>query len=175
MLTLAFETLGRGYENELCRKLVGVLARGAGASGMVGGQVLDVEAEGKEPHPELVSAIHEKKTAALIRAATVGGGMCARADEEVEKALSDYGFKVGLAFQVADDVLDETSTPEELGKAVRKDARKKKATCVAASGLEGARERARELAREAKRALAAFGAKAGVLTDLADYIVERSS
>lgn len=175
LLTLAFETVAREYEDGPCRRLVMVLAGGAGARGMVGGQVLDVEAEGGETRPELVSAIHEKKTAALIEASVVGGAVCAGADGSVEKALSDYGLKAGLAFQMADDILDETSTPEELGKAVKKDAREGKATYVTAVGLEGARERARELAREAKCSLARFGERARVLADLADYIVERSS
>lgn len=174
LLTLAFETVAREYEDGLCRRLVAVLARGAGAEGMVGGQVLDVGAEGSEARPELVSAMHEKKTAALIRAATVGGAACGGAGRDVERALSDYGLKAGLAFQIADDILDETSTPEELGKAVRKDAGKGKMTYVIAVGLERARARARELVEEAKDSLAAFGESARVLAELADYIVERS-
>ncbi len=175
LLTLAFETLARAYEDELCRKLVGVLARGAGAGGMVGGQVLDIEAEGKEAGEGDVRRLHDKKTAALMGAAVVGGGACAGADARMERALRSYGLKAGLAFQVADDILDETSTPEELGKAVRKDAAKSKATYVRAVGFETARARARELAEEAKATLAAFGPRAHVLADLADYIVERSS
>ena len=175
LLTLAFETLAQGYEADLCRRLVRLLARRAGAEGMVGGQVLDLEAEGGRVDEESVRTIHARKTAELIRASVVGGGICARADGAVEGAFFDYGYKAGLAFQIADDVLDETSTPEQLGKAVKKDEVKGKATYVRAVGLACARARAKALVEEAKGALSEFGEKASVLRALADYVVERSS
>jgi geranylgeranyl diphosphate synthase type II len=176
LLTEAFAVLTASpTDSARVRRAIGVLAVAAGSEGMVGGQQLDLDGEGAEPTVEKANAIHEKKTAALIRAAVMVGATLAGAGSYESEALSEYGHALGLAFQVADDVLDHTSSAEELGKSPGKDADQGKLTYVAAVGLEEARKHARALSSEAVAALAPFKGRPGykVLHELAILAVER--
>ncbi len=176
LLTLAFETLGDAPAG-----LVRVLARAAGAAGMVGGQVLDLESSAAGAAPELASvrAIHRLKTAALFEASAELGARAAGAAEDACARAADFGRALGLAFQAQDDVLDVTGDARTLGKTPGKDAQLDKATLVAALGLAGARAEAAKLADEAERAAAALGPGAGgsgdLPRDLVRFVVERSA
>ncbi|WP_158810586.1 polyprenyl synthetase family protein [Beijerinckia sp. L45] len=159
--------------------LVLALARHAGIGGMVGGQVLDIEAEiSTTPHQaEDVIRLQSMKTGALLHYAVVAGAMFAQADEAATKAISRYGHAIGAAFQVADDILDVEADEVALGKKAGKDADRNKATLVAALGLEGARQRRDRLADEAIAALDTIpqGAHAEILKEAARFAVERKS
>jgi geranylgeranyl pyrophosphate synthase len=142
---------------------------------MVGGQWLDLEAEGRTLRlPEMIE-VHRGKTGALIRAACSLGGMAAEGGPAELEALSRYGEDVGLAFQVADDVLDATGTSEELGKPAGRDAELSKSTYVALLGIDGARAEAQRLAMSAVSHLDRAGVPSDALGALAGYIVSRTS
>ena len=159
-------TLGRMAET---------LFEAGGIEGMVGGQWLDLEAEGRSlTLPELIS-VHRGKTGALIRASCTLGGIAAQAPAAVVAALSSFGEDVGLAFQIADDVLDATATSAELGKTAGRDAELAKSTYVGVAGVEGARAEAERLARSAVGHLEAASVPSGALGALARYIVTRTS
>jgi geranylgeranyl pyrophosphate synthase len=165
-LSLSSATLGR---------MAAELFQAGGIEGMVGGQWLDLEAEGRTlPLPELIQ-VHRGKTGALIRAACVLGGMAAETGTGELAALSRYGEDAGLAFQVADDVLDATGTSEELGKPAGRDAELSKSTYVALLGIEGARAEAQRLAASAVDHLHRAGVPSEALGALAGYIVNRTS
>jgi farnesyl diphosphate synthase len=159
--------------------LVLALARSAGLGGMVGGQVLDLEAEASsEPHtPEAVIKLQSMKTGALLHYAVMAGAIFAQADAVAKDALSRYGQALGAAFQVADDILDVEADEAALGKRAGKDADRNKATLVAALGLDAARERRDRLAAEAIAALDLFpqGRKAAILKEAARFAVARKS
>jgi geranylgeranyl pyrophosphate synthase len=155
--------------------MAGELFEAGGIEGMVGGQWLDLEAERRRlPLPELIE-VHRGKTGALIRAACTVGGMAAKAAPVPLAALTAYGEDVGLAFQIADDVLDATGTSEELGKPAGRDAQLAKSTYVVLLGIEGARTEAQRLARSAVAHLQRAGVPSGALGALAGYIANRSS
>mgnify|MGYP000294836166 CR=1 FL=1 len=192
LLTVAFEILARRAPPDLVAAFVRELAEGAGTQGMVGGQVLDMRAEaaaakgrsrGKPPAPRrqdpaarnLLQTIHRWKTAALIRAAARMGAIAARANAMQIEAAGDYGLHLGLAFQVADDILDVEGSARDLGKTPGKDARKGKLTYPALYGLAASKTRAREFAAAATRALAAFPGGAPILAALADLVVTRKN
>jgi geranylgeranyl pyrophosphate synthase len=139
---------------------------------MVGGQTLDLEHEGKAVDEAGLERIHRLKTGALIRAAVVMGGLAGNADEARLEALSAYGRLAGLAFQVADDLLDVESSPEVLGKDTGADAEAGKATYPALLGVEGARKKAHDLAHAAAEAAGRLP-RGETLADLALYFVER--
>ncbi len=149
---LAFETLA-GVPRHGTR-LVELVARAAGPAGMVGGQVLDMQAAGAAPSPAMVRRIHLGKTARLIAAPLVAGGVLGGAGSRRLAALERAGLDLGLAFQAVDDVLDATATTEQLGKTAGKDARDGKVTLVTAAGVEYAARRAARLGRRAERTLA---------------------
>jgi geranylgeranyl pyrophosphate synthase len=151
------------------------LFQAGGIEGMVGGQWLDLEAEGRLLELAELMAVHRGKTGALIRAACVVGGIAAGAPERAVAALTRFGDDVGLAFQIADDVLDVTGTSEELGKTAGRDEALAKSTYVGVLGVEGARREAEQLATRALQALADGGVSTGALGSLAHYIVTRSS
>ncbi|HUG00896.1 MAG TPA: polyprenyl synthetase family protein [Longimicrobiales bacterium] len=153
--------------------LVRTLTRAAGAGGMIGGQVLDLGAEGRAASVAKLHGIHSLKTGALLSAAAEMGALAAGAEPAVVRACSAYGLHVGLAFQIADDVLEATSDAEALGKPVDGDASLAKSTFAALLGVSAAREHAREQAEEARAALAAAGIEDPTLCALADYAVER--
>ena len=149
------------------------LAQAAGSQGVIGGQAEDMAAEGGGQDPERLRYIHEHKTAALIRASVRIGALAAGAAPAHLEALSAFGQALGLAFQIADDVLNATSTPEQLGKAVGSDQARGKLTYVALYGIEEARGRASALADESVAALADLPGDTVPLTALARYAVER--
>jgi len=154
--------------------LVRELANASGTHGMVGGEIADIEAEGAAPDLDRVMWIHERKTAALFRASAVMGGIAGGADEATCRALAEYGTSLGLAFQVVDDILDETEDAETLGKSPGKDRAAGKMTTPAAIGLERSRTLARDHAGSARKALEGVS-DASVLAGLVDLAVERSS
>ena len=149
------------------------VAEAAGSRGMVGGQVVDILSEDREIGPETLRYLHAHKTGALIRASVRVGGILGGANGVALEDLSGYGDRVGLAFQVVDDILDLEGATEELGKPAGSDLKKKKATYPALMGIEGSRREAARLIDEAKAALAAFGEKAWALAALADFIGSR--
>ncbi len=147
----------------------------SGSEGMIGGQVEDLEAEGREPTPERVLRIHRKKTAALIASSLAIGGIAAQAPEVEIQVLKEAGLAMGLAFQIVDDLLDEIASDRDLGKRAHKDRARGKCTYPRVFGLERSREDARAYARQAKEILArAFGPRSQRLQEIADFIVERS-
>lgn len=151
-----------------------LLARSSGSDGLVAGEVLDVLAEGEEPDLERVRQIHRLKTGALIQASCEMGGVMAGASDEVIQLLGVYGREVGLAFQIADDVLNETSTAEELGKAVGSDAERGKQTYPRAIGLEEAIREAARHTQAAKDALANLPGDVSALNELAEFSSRRT-
>lgn len=148
-------------------------------SGMIGGQVMDIEAEGQPPTAELVEAIHRAKTGALITTCIVSGGLYGaaahHASEDAITRLRTFGEKAGLAFQIVDDVLDMTQSSEELGKTAGKDTASIKATWPAVYGIDQSLKDAEELIADAFAALAPFGEAATPLKSLAQYLVERKN
>jgi geranylgeranyl pyrophosphate synthase len=165
-LVLPVETAGR-----MARELF----EASGIEGMVGGQWLDLVAEGADLDLAALKAVHQGKTGALIRAACVMGALAAQAPPRSVIALGDYGREIGLAFQVADDVLDATATSAQLGKTAGRDAALAKSTYVGLLGVERAKEEARSLAKRAVRHLHGAGISSGSLEALAGYIVSRDS
>jgi geranylgeranyl pyrophosphate synthase len=151
------------------------LFRAGGIEGMVGGQWLDLEAEGRTLALDDLIAVHRGKTGALIRAACTLGAIAGEAGPADVAALTAYGEEIGLAFQIADDVLDATGTSEELGKTAGRDAQMAKSTYVSVLGVEAARAEAERLARRAVAHLDAAGVPSGALGALAGYIVTRNS
>ena len=190
LLTKAFELIARnakirGVRPQVIPQVVSLIAHGAGTFGMIGGQVMDIKMEGGQWKPkkgapkdahhqaeQMLRSIHKHKTAALIRVSLQAGAVLANATPTQVDQLGEYGEKIGLAFQIADDVLDVVADKKKLGKS-GSDARNKKLTYVALYGLEDSKRRAVLLVEEAKAALTAFGKKAQVLKQLANYIVER--
>ncbi|MCI8496914.1 MAG: polyprenyl synthetase family protein [Clostridiales bacterium] len=152
----------------------GELAKQAGYLGMVGGQVIDLESEGKTVGLDTLKAMDRGKTCALIEAACAMGCLVAGASEEELDACRSFARHVGFAFQIVDDILDVTSDPETLGKTVGKDAGSSKATYVTIFGLEEAKKAALEETRQAKEALSIFGDRAGRLLELADMLATRN-
>lgn len=147
LLTMAFEILAE--VPNIGSSLALQLARLAGSRGVIGGQMEDIDAEGKTPDRNLVEYIHRNKTAALIRASCVMGGLCAGADVNTLNHLAAYGESTGLAFQIIDDLLDETATVETLGKDIGSDKEKGKMTWPAVHGLTASYEKADQLTAEA--------------------------
>jgi len=151
------------------------LFQAAGAAGMIGGQVLDLEAEGRKLEAPGLADIHRKKTGALITASAVVGALAAGASRERVEAVRAFGRDVGFAFQVVDDVLDATGTSEELGKTAGKDARQQKATFATVYGNDEALAQARACARRAVDQLGAVGIHSRLLAGLAEFVVSRRS
>lgn len=180
LLTLGFETMARNAEFEAVGPLrtlraIREIAVAVGTEGMIGGQVVDIQCEGREVDPELVRYIHSHKTGAFIRAcARIGGILAGAGDEEIE-ILGEYGESIGLAFQVIDDILDVTGDETRLGKRVGRDREKAKVTYPLVFGLERSREFARELTRRAKDSLGPMRQRARVLEGLADWLLARQA
>jgi geranylgeranyl diphosphate synthase type II len=179
LLTLAFRLLAdnfaAGSDAHALRNVLIEIADAAGSAGMVGGQVADIESEGKRVGAETVDYIHTHKTAALIRASIRAGAMLAGATPSQLVALGLAGGNLGLAFQIMDDILDVTATSEELGKTAGKDQAQQKATYPAVHGLEVSRIHAKALVSEAHAALQSFGPRAEPLRALGTFIVERKA
>lgn len=178
LLTQAFLTLA-DYETADPGWKVRVFSEVAHASAttraLIGGQVLDIQSEGRPVTGEQLEAIHRAKTGALIRCSVRIGAILGGASEAELKYLTEYGEKVGLAFQVADDLLDEIATSAELGKTAGKDAASHKATYTSLYGINGAREMAARLCREAIDAAGRVERDVKVLESIAQFIVERKS
>jgi farnesyl diphosphate synthase len=184
MQALAFEVLtpdvgeGAGVPPTLQARLVRLLARASGQSGMAGGQAIDLASVGQALDEATLRDMHRRKTGALLRASVQMGAACAElaADSLAWQALTDYGHTMGLAFQIVDDVLDATQPSDTLGKTAGKDADANKPTYVSLLGLDGARREADELLAQALAALARSGLSTqatGALTALAHRIVHR--
>lgn len=177
LLTLAFEWLAevQAPKPYVPNQLALELAEAAGSRGVIAGQVEDLANEGSEPTRELVDFIHLHKTAALIRAAVRMGAIAAGARSEELNALTIYACNVGLAFQIADDILNVTSTAEKLGKPTGSDQTRKKITYPAVHGLDAARARADQLVEGAVAELAKVRGDKRPLEEIARYIVQRST
>ncbi|MEO5588044.1 MAG: polyprenyl synthetase family protein [Gemmatimonadaceae bacterium] len=158
----------------VCCTIVKVLMQGAGAGGMIGGQLMDLDAEGQSLDRDALDAIHAAKTGALIVASVEVGGLAAMARAEQVEALATYGRSIGLAFQIMDDVLDVTSSADALGKAVGRDAVLGKSTYPGLLGVDGATKRAARLVEDGCQALRNGGLLTIELESLAGYMVSRS-
>lgn len=175
LLTFAFELVARAnaWPRYDTRALLGELAVTAGSLKLIAGQVADLEAEGRQVGVGQLRYIHECKTAALLTTSIRFGGMSANCPAEQLQALTDFGYALGLAFQVIDDILDVTQTSDKLGKSAGKDLTAQKATYPAVLGLEGAREEAHRLTAEAHASLQEFGSEGDALRALADHLLQR--
>ena len=165
----AFEMMGKTGN----AKAIELLAHLLGTYGMIGGEMTDIECEGKTVDLEIVDYIHYHKTAALIEASLLVGAMLAKASEKDMEIIRNYGRSIGLAFQIVDDILDIVSTTEELGKEAGSDIEKGKATYPSIGGLEKSRERARELYEESIKALDGLTCDTSILRSIAAYIITR--
>ena len=165
----AFEMMGKTGN----AKAIELLAHLLGTYGMIGGEMTDIECEGKTVDLEIVDYIHYHKTAALIEASLLVGAMLAKASESDMEIIRNYGRSIGLAFQIVDDILDIVSTTEELGKDAGSDIEKGKATYPSIVGLEKSRERARELYEESIKALDGLTCDTSILRSIAAYIITR--
>jgi geranylgeranyl diphosphate synthase type II len=164
-----------GLSDSVRLAIVREIAHATGTiDGMIGGQVVDLESEGKTIGPDVLDYIHRSKTGALLTVCTRCGGIAAGAAPGELAILTEYGRKVGLAFQIVDDILDLTGSSQSLGKTAGKDVRVKKATYPALHGLEASRRRAQELVAEAIEDTASLGDPADPLRALARFIVDRS-
>ncbi len=178
LLTDAFSVLTRpevlaNHPPERVLRILGEVAQAAGSGGMVAGQALDLASEGREIDLAQLEFLHTHKTGAMIRASAVVGGLGGGGDDEAVRALRRYADRVGLAFQIADDVLDLESTTETLGKPVGSDEKQSKATYPALLGVGESKRRARELMEEALECLEPFGSRGDALRALATFVVER--
>lgn len=176
LLTLAFETaLTADVDAEKRAAVALVLSKAAGCAGMIAGQVMDLENEGKKASLKEVSATDRLKTGELIRAAALLGCIAAGADGNKTKAACEYCDNIGLAFQIVDDILDVTSDDVTLGKPVGSDSENEKSTYVSLLGLEKSKALAVELTEKAKKALEIFGKEKDFLVQLADKLAHRNN
>lgn len=162
-----------GEKMEQSVKASCVIASAAGKDGMIAGQVIDMESEGKQISEITLKTMHRKKTGALIKASIVAPAVFIGLSEDEIKALSEYAENIGIAFQIKDDILDVESTSEELGKPVGSDARNQKTTYVSLYGLDGAKKMLQEVTQKAVKVLDVFGGKAWFLKEIAYFIAER--
>ena len=178
LLAYAFELIADQTEGVPAKAILDVirrLGRAVGASGLVGGQIVDLASEGKsDTSIETLNFIHMHKTAALLEVSVVSGAILAGANTDVVERLSRYAQNIGLAFQIVDDVLDITSTQEELGKSIGKDIQAQKATYPSIWGLEESKQQAATLIQTAKDELDPFGPLKQPLVAIADFITART-
>ncbi len=175
LLTFAFELAAQvpGWPRYSLKDVIGELASASGSRHLIGGQVADLEGEGKRVSIQSLKFIHQSKTAALLCAAIRLGAMSANAMPSRLQSLSEFGMALGLAFQVIDDILDVTQSSETLGKSAGKDLVSEKATYPSVIGLEESRKMAKKLTEEAHQSLKTFAGKATILHGLADYLLDR--
>ena len=178
LLTSAFDVMADTHtstdeERLLLLKTIQEIARAAGSTGMVGGQVLDIESEGKDVAFPVLEYIHIHKTGELILASIRAGAIMKNAGDKELEAMTRYGEAIGLAFQIADDILDVEGNKEDTGKNVGGDAKKEKVTYPSILGIEESKKRARELTDIALASVEGFGKKAEPLKEIAKYIVAR--
>ncbi|MDZ4857644.1 MAG: farnesyl diphosphate synthase [Candidatus Hydrogenedentes bacterium] len=169
LLTMAFDAAADTGDLRIVREIT----RAAGVEGMVGGQLVDLESEGRKLGVEELRALHARKTGALIRVSVRVGALVSGANENQLKALTAYGEAIGLAFQIADDILDIVGDETAIGKPVGSDEANLKSTYPAAVGIDGARKLAGDAVEQAVGALRSFGEEADTFRALARYIVER--
>lgn len=178
LLTEAFYLLSlnpSGFDTNLVLQVINEVARASGIEGMVGGQAADLIYETREPDREMLYFIHTHKTASLIRASVKIGGVLAGCGKERLDSLSSYGERIGLAFQIIDDILDVEGETEVIGKPKGSDEKKKKMTYPRLFGIERSRQMASELISEAINALSDFDERAEPLRGIARYLIERRS
>jgi geranylgeranyl diphosphate synthase type II len=175
LLTLAFETLSKApvAEDRRVRVIQEISAAAGTVNGMVGGQVTDLEAEGKPVEAATLEYIHRSKTAALIRASAAAGALTGNASEDDVARIRRFGEKIGWAFQVVDDILDVQESSAALGKTAGKDQEQQKATYPALYGVERSRETADRLSAEAMEELAPYGERAEPIRELARFLTLR--
>ena len=178
LLTKAFQIMSQpsavsGQQSALILKSIHEIAKAAGSTGMVGGQVVDIESEGKEVAFPVLEYIHIHKTGELILASVKAGAILAGAENKELETITRYGEAIGLAFQIADDIIDVEGNKEDVGKNIGGDAKKGKVTYPSILGVDESRKRARELVDMAITALKDFDRKAEPLREIARYIVER--
>jgi geranylgeranyl diphosphate synthase type II len=173
--TYAYEVLANlQCDAEARVRIIAEIAHATGTvDGMIGGQVMDLEAEHTKPDAKTLEYIHRSKTGALLTASVVTGGMYAGADDSQVASLRDFGMNIGLAFQIVDDVLDVTQTSEQLGKTAGKDTASEKVTYPSLFGIEASIKKADELVAKANAALDRFGEAAQPLREIAAFLVER--
>ena len=174
LLVNAFELLAEiDYEDSVKMQLINELAVAAGSQGLIGGQIMDILSEGKKITPKTLDYIHKSKTGKLIAIAVRFACILAKAPEKDIKKMEKFAEKIGLAFQIVDDILDVEGSKSTLGKDTGKDNQLGKATYPAVFGLDESKEKAETLIEEAKEILAGYGEKAKALNILCDYIISR--
>jgi geranylgeranyl diphosphate synthase type II len=174
LLTEAFDILSEiDLPAKKLIKIINIITSGSGANGMVGGQVLDLEAENKQLTLEELKTIHRAKTGGLFQASVLAGAYCAEPEAKEISALKEYADCLGLIFQITDDILDVTGDLEKLGKSAGKDKKLNKCTYPSLLGLERAKQEAEALANKAKNEIAIFASKAAPLKDIIDYVLIR--
>jgi geranylgeranyl diphosphate synthase type II len=177
LLTIAFELAAqtKATKRYSAADYVTEIAQGSGSQGMIAGQVVDLQCEGKKITAQELKYIHECKTAALITSSLRLGGMASNATPKQLAALSKFGYSLGLAFQVIDDILDITQTSEQLGKSAGKDIAAEKATYPSILGMKKAQAEAKRYTRQADLALKTLGGKAERLRQIAAYMLDRKN
>ena len=172
---LAFEVVSQYNGNNLQRaiKAMNMLAVSSGTEGMIGGQIVDMESEGKDITLDELKYLHLNKTGAIIRSACTVGALMGGANDGEIKAVDEFAQNLGVAFQIQDDILDVTGDEKELGKPIGSDAEENKNTYVKLVGLEKSKELAKEYSEKAKKSLEMFGEKAEFLVNLTDYLIDR--
>jgi geranylgeranyl diphosphate synthase, type II len=178
LLTEAFNMLGRldvsdGLSPEIIKRVITLIATASGWQGMVGGQSMDIRSEGKDIDSNLMDYIHSHKTGALITASVVSGAMLCGGSQPQLDNLTLYGTKIGLAFQIADDILDIEGNPEEMGKGIGGDSEKGKNTFPSVYGLNESKKILTRSIESAIKAIEGFDRKADPLRAIAGYIIER--
>lgn len=175
LLTLAFEVIADSpnVDTEKKLKVIKEMSHAAGAEGMVGGQVIDLESEGKKIDMDTLRKMHSAKTGALFCAAIRSGAILGGATDKQLADLTQYARCFGLAFQITDDILDVTGDEASIGKPVGSDEKNHKSTYVTLGSLQSAQELAQKAVNEAKKALADFGTEADFLRELVDYLISR--
>lgn len=179
LLAYAYEFVARhtsGVDPARVLRVISLLGESVGANGLVGGQVMDLDAEGRDDVTlDDLTWIHTHKTATLLRVSVAAGAILGGANDEDVARVTEFAIKTGLAFQITDDVLDVTASTDVLGKTAGKDIEASKATFPRLLGLERSRNEASKLTTEAKACLAPYGARAGTLLGLADFIISRAN
>ncbi len=175
LLNKAFEVVSdySGKNPLRALKAINILATSSGTEGMIGGQVIDMESEGKDISIDTLRYMHTGKTGAIIRSACIIGALLGGGSDDEIKSVDEFAKNLGIAFQIQDDILDVTGTEEELGKPIGSDAEENKNTYVKLVGLEKSISLAEEYSAAAKNALKPFGDKAGFLLALTDYLTNR--
>ncbi len=177
LLNRAFEVVAQNPGKDPARtlKAISILAESSGTEGMIGGQVIDLESEGKRIDADVLKKLHSLKTGAIIRSSCVVGAVLSGAAEEEVRAADEFALNLGIAFQIQDDILDVTGDEASLGKPVGSDADNEKSTYVTLFGMKRAGELSREYTKKAISALEIFGDRAGFLKELTLSLLDRNS